>query len=262
MRPDRIIVGEVRGAETLDMLQAMNTGHDGSLTTVHANSARDALHRLEMLVLIGGIELPVKAIREQIAGGSTSSCTSPGWWTARVASFRSRRSQAWKAMSSRSGPLRRSRSRVAGRLGHDAARAARVDASAARLPAEVEGERRGVARDRVDRGTMTRGAVLLSVAVFLALPAFQRRRLGEDSPCRIQALPEGTRHVVLPKGQSQPVREWARSRLCQRAAARRGGCVDAGRGQLCLDAWRPTPRGQAGDGRSSSGVNAVRARLG
>jgi pilus assembly protein CpaF len=69
MRPDRIIVGEVRGAETLDMLQAMNTGHDGSLTTVHANSARDALHRLEMLVLMGGVELPVKAIREQIAGG-------------------------------------------------------------------------------------------------------------------------------------------------------------------------------------------------
>jgi pilus assembly protein CpaF len=69
MRPDRIIVGEVRGAETLDMLQAMNTGHDGSLTTIHANSARDALHRLEMLVLMAGVELPVKAIREQIAGG-------------------------------------------------------------------------------------------------------------------------------------------------------------------------------------------------
>ena len=69
MRPDRIIVGEVRGAESLDMLQAMNTGHDGSLTTIHANSARDALHRLEMLVLMAGIELPVKAIREQIAGG-------------------------------------------------------------------------------------------------------------------------------------------------------------------------------------------------
>jgi pilus assembly protein CpaF len=69
MRPDRIIVGEVRGGEALDMLQAMNTGHDGSLTTVHANSARDALHRLEMLVLMAGIELPVKAIREQISGG-------------------------------------------------------------------------------------------------------------------------------------------------------------------------------------------------
>jgi pilus assembly protein CpaF len=69
MRPDRIIVGEVRGGETLDMLQAMNTGHDGSLTTVHANSARDALHRLEMLVLMAGVELPVKAVREQIAGG-------------------------------------------------------------------------------------------------------------------------------------------------------------------------------------------------
>src|SRR5436189_1997377 len=69
MRPDRIIVGEVRGGEALDMLQAMNTGHDGSLTTVHANSARDALRRLEMLVLMAGIELPVKAIREQNAGG-------------------------------------------------------------------------------------------------------------------------------------------------------------------------------------------------
>jgi pilus assembly protein CpaF len=67
MRPDRIIVGEVRGAETLDMLQAMNTGHDGSLTTVHANTPRDAVHRLEMLVLMGGIELPMRAIREQIA---------------------------------------------------------------------------------------------------------------------------------------------------------------------------------------------------
>ncbi|HZO96426.1 MAG TPA: CpaF family protein [Gaiellaceae bacterium] len=67
MRPDRIIVGEVRGAETLDMLQAMNTGHDGSLTTIHANTPRDAVHRLEMLVLMGGVELPLRAIREQIA---------------------------------------------------------------------------------------------------------------------------------------------------------------------------------------------------
>ncbi|HEU5213559.1 MAG TPA: CpaF family protein [Gaiellaceae bacterium] len=67
MRPDRIIVGEVRGAETLDMLQAMNTGHEGSLTTIHANSPRDALSRLETLVLTGGVELPLRAIREQIA---------------------------------------------------------------------------------------------------------------------------------------------------------------------------------------------------
>ena len=60
MRPDRIIVGEVRGAEALDMLQAMNTGHDGSLTTIHANAPRDALHRLEMLVLMAGVDLPLK----------------------------------------------------------------------------------------------------------------------------------------------------------------------------------------------------------
>jgi pilus assembly protein CpaF len=67
MRPDRIIVGEVRGSETLDMLQAMNTGHEGSLTTIHANSPRDALSRLETLVLTAGVELPHRAIREQIA---------------------------------------------------------------------------------------------------------------------------------------------------------------------------------------------------
>ena len=67
MRPDRIIVGEVRGAETLDMLQAMNTGHEGSLTTINANSPRDALSRLETLVLTGGVELPLRAIREQVA---------------------------------------------------------------------------------------------------------------------------------------------------------------------------------------------------
>jgi pilus assembly protein CpaF len=67
MRPDRIIVGEVRGAETLDMLQAMNTGHEGSLTTIHANAPRDALSRLETLVLTAGVELPLRAIREQIS---------------------------------------------------------------------------------------------------------------------------------------------------------------------------------------------------
>ena len=67
MRPDRIVVGEVRGAEVLDMLQAMNTGHDGSLTTLHANGPRDALHRLENLVLMAGHALPDKAIREQVA---------------------------------------------------------------------------------------------------------------------------------------------------------------------------------------------------
>src|SRR5436190_2452771 len=67
MRPDRIIVGEVRGAEALDMLQAMNTGHDGSLSTVHANSPRDALSRIETMVLMAGIDLPVRAIREQVS---------------------------------------------------------------------------------------------------------------------------------------------------------------------------------------------------
>ena len=67
MRPDRIIVGEVRGPETLDMLQAMNTGHEGSLTTIHANTPRDCLGRLETLVMTAGVELPHRAIREQIS---------------------------------------------------------------------------------------------------------------------------------------------------------------------------------------------------
>lgn len=68
MRPDRIIVGECRAGEALDMLQAMNTGHEGSMTTVHANTSRDAIHRLETMVLMAGVDLPLRAIREQIAG--------------------------------------------------------------------------------------------------------------------------------------------------------------------------------------------------
>ncbi|GEL77982.1 CpaF family protein [Tenuibacillus multivorans] len=68
MRPDRIVIGEVRGAEALDMLQAMNTGHDGSLATGHSNSPRDMLSRLETMVLLAGVELPIKAIRDQISG--------------------------------------------------------------------------------------------------------------------------------------------------------------------------------------------------
>jgi pilus assembly protein CpaF len=67
MRPDRIVVGEVRGGEALDMLQAMNTGHDGSLTTAHSNTPRDTLHRIETMVLMAGMDLPLKAVREQIA---------------------------------------------------------------------------------------------------------------------------------------------------------------------------------------------------
>ena len=67
MRPDRIIVGECRGGEALDMLQAMNTGHDGSMTTGHANSPRDMLARLETMVLMAGVDLPLRAIREQVS---------------------------------------------------------------------------------------------------------------------------------------------------------------------------------------------------
>ncbi len=67
MRPDRIVVGECRGGETLDMLQAMNTGHDGSLTTLHANTPRDALSRMETMVLMAGMDMPLKVIRQQVS---------------------------------------------------------------------------------------------------------------------------------------------------------------------------------------------------
>ena len=69
MRPDRIVVGEIRGGEALDMLQALNTGHDGSMSTGHANSAKDMLARIETMCLMAGVELPLPAIRAQIASG-------------------------------------------------------------------------------------------------------------------------------------------------------------------------------------------------
>ncbi len=67
MRPDRIVIGECRGAESLDMLQAMNTGHEGSMTTIHANTPRDAVSRLETMISMGGVELPIRALRQQFA---------------------------------------------------------------------------------------------------------------------------------------------------------------------------------------------------
>ena len=83
MRPERIVVGECRGGETLDMLQAMNTGHDGSLTTLHSNTPRDALARIETITLMAGIELPVRAIREQLASAIHLMVHRPACVTAR-----------------------------------------------------------------------------------------------------------------------------------------------------------------------------------
>ncbi len=98
MRPDRIVVGECRSGEALDMLQAMNTGHDGSLTTVHANSPRDTLARLETLVLMAGFDLPVRAIREQMASAiDLHRAASAASGTAPVASPTSPRCRAWRA---------------------------------------------------------------------------------------------------------------------------------------------------------------------
>ena len=106
MRPDRIIVGEVRGEEALDMLQAMNTGHDGSLTTMHANTPRDALSRLETMVAMAGSIFP-KAMRQQIASASDLIIQVARWRRHAQGDQRSRRSPAWKATSS---PCRRSSS--------------------------------------------------------------------------------------------------------------------------------------------------------
>ena len=101
MRPDRIIVGEVRGPEAFDMLQAMNTGHDGSMSTVHANSPRDALYRIENMVMMANLNLPLQAIRMQIASAlEPRSCTSSACATASAACRTSPRSPAWKARSS------------------------------------------------------------------------------------------------------------------------------------------------------------------
>ena len=98
MRPDRIVVGEVRSGEALDMLQAMNTGHEGSLSTCHANGPLDALRRLETMVLMGDVDLPHTVVREQRGPPrSTSSCTSPAVPMAPVASWRSTRSARWDA---------------------------------------------------------------------------------------------------------------------------------------------------------------------
>ena len=101
MRPDRIVVGEVRGAEALDMLQAMNTGHDGSISTIHANSPRDALSRLEMMMLMAGFDLPAQAMRQQIAS-AIDLIVQVARLTRRHAQGRttSARSSAWRATSS------------------------------------------------------------------------------------------------------------------------------------------------------------------
>jgi len=101
MRPDRIIVGEIRSEEALDMLQAMNTGHEGSMTTAHSNSPRDTLSRIETMTLMAGMELPVRAIREQIASALELVVHLERLRTARARSATLPRSRGWKAMSSR-----------------------------------------------------------------------------------------------------------------------------------------------------------------
>ena len=206
MRPDRIIVGEVRGAESLDMLQAMNTGHDGSLTTIHANSARDALHRLEMLVLMAGdrtADQGRSASRSPAA--STSSSTSDGSSTAPAASRRSPRSPAWKATSSRSrissSLVRRARrGDGSGLLGP-----LRSTGASARLPVQARRQRRraaalGVAECRMRRALLAALALGALAAPSAAVAAgssavqIRRRRRSTEFPLvRVTA--------VVPAGQ-------------------------------------------------------------
>ena len=173
MRPDRIIVGEVRGAEALDMLQAMNTGHDGSLTTVHANSPRDALHRLEMLVLMAGVELPIRAIREQIAGGFDL-VVHIGRLVRRLASRHAHHGDHRHGRRRRHPPgsLRHPCDRARNRL--RAARDAAHNRPSARLPLQAQRQRRravalGVAGCRVRKLLLT--ALALSALVLPAAAA-------------------------------------------------------------------------------------------
>ncbi len=100
MRPDRIVIGEVRGEEALDMLQAMNTGHDGSLTTIHANAPRDALSRLETMVAMSSLNIPDTAIRRQIASALDIVIQVSRLATAPAKSSALLKSPAWKAKSS------------------------------------------------------------------------------------------------------------------------------------------------------------------
>ena len=221
MRPDRIIVGEVRGAETLDMLQAMNTGHDGSLTTVHANSARDALHRLEMLVLMAGVELPVKAIREQIAGGfdllvHISRLVDGSRRVTQITEIAGMEGDVVtlqdlfvaRAPELRAGARRR------------AARAAALDRAAAGLPVQARRERRRAAAVDLAERSMRRAVLALLPRPRSALPAaagasgaVKIRRVDLDKLPRVEVT------AVVPAG-SRPD---APSRTAARPSSRRCG---------------------------------------
>ena len=101
MRPDRIVVGECRSGEALDMLQAMNTGHDGSMTTIHANSTRDAMSRLEVMVVMAGYDIPLPAVRRQIATAIQVAVRPRAWAGENAKSPRSAKSPAWKGTTFR-----------------------------------------------------------------------------------------------------------------------------------------------------------------
>ena len=233
MRPDRIIVGEVRGAEALDMLQAMNTGHDGSLTTVHANSARDALHRLEMLVLMGGIELPVKAIREQIAGGFDLLVH-----ISRLVDGSRRVTQITEiaGMEGDVVTLQDLFSRPGVRARQGAARAAPVDDAEAGLPRQARCQRRRAAALGLAGGRMRRAALMgLAALTLLSLPgaaqasgSVQIRRVDLDRfpLVRVTAVvPQGSRPALAENGRRSRLRHrqtcWApRTRSCSPSTTR------------------------------------------
>ena len=182
MRPDRIVVGEVRGPEALDMLQAMNTGHDGSLSTVHCNSPRDAVSRIETMVLMAGFDLPVRAIREQVASAlhlivHTERLHDGSRKVVRITEV--------QRMEGDQVTLRTySSSTSTGRLRTAASRSARVDRPASdvqgRLP--PPGHR---AAGRPLRDSMRRTALTIAILVLgLAGPRHRRRRRPARRSCR------------------------------------------------------------------------------
>ena len=246
MRPDRIIVGEVRGAEALDMLQAMNTGHDGSLTTLHANSAPDALHRLEMLVLMGGVELPMKAIREQIAGGFDLLIH-----ISRLVDGSRRVTQITEIAGMEGDVVTLQDLFVAkapdSQIGWDHGSSSRWRPPVCgRLPHEAQGERRRSQPHLLDRRSMKRVAFATLAAAVLAVST----AAAAETPVQIRhvdfgGFPKVRITAIAPAGARPHCSRRSTRALCNRAPARLCRGAGARRGQLGIDARCAVARGQA-----------------
>ncbi len=254
MRPDRIIVGEVRGAEALDMLQAMNTGHDGSLSTVHANTPRDALARIETMVLMAGYDLPVRAIRQQVASAldlivhleRLRGRLAPGDRDHRGAAHGVGRDHA-------AGPVR-VQGRRRSRADREGGRRARSDRPAADVPRQVREARRRAADRRCSPrhgrtaleprggGRRERGSLLRALALAALLAA--ARRVGRGAAPSLRSS--------RPAGRSSPT-----ARSCSRC--RRSDAAAAGQVHVTRER-RPVSRACASSRPTAAGEHELRRR--